>query len=267
VSAIDSFEYLQHDELQQLEVVYSVSTSVDDDLTSMLYTAVIIDQSIYEKESWGVMVGAAMCNLYGNRVKFTKRSALLQLLCDAGFSRRVLLDMVDRSTTGIPPGITRMAINRFFMDVGPGPLQDVATITKHFNAEKARDLDPAMKIPGKLYQFDAFELPFSKVADNKANGRLVTVSSFNGHKVVAIAVDVVTMSATLVSAVSWKQPHHTLISLIAQLKLQGHEPVEITADKQFVTPECNAAVRPCVLRQSVPGAHDIWTPDVEGAIR
>ena len=83
----------------------------------------------------------------------------------------------------------------------------------------------------------------------------------------AVAVDVVTMSATLVSAVSWKQPQYALISLIAQLKLQGHQPVEITADKQFVTPECNAAVQPCVLRQSVPGAHDIWTPDVEGAIR
>ena len=58
-----------------------------------------------------------------------------------------------------------------------------------------------------------------------------------------------------------------MTNMMDQLKSQGHSPAEITADKQFVTPACILAVKPAVLRQSVPGAHDIWTPEVEGAIR
>ena len=213
------------------------------------------------------LVMVAMCNLYGNRIKFNRRSALLQLLCDSGFSRQTLLDMLDRGTTGIPEGLTRKAIERFYLDVGAGPLQDMANVAKHHRAEKSRDFDPSLKVPGKIYQIDAFEVPFSKAVHPTKHGKIRTVASFNGHKVVALVIDVYTMAATLVSAASFKHPEKAMANMMDQLKSQGHTPAEITADKQFVTPACVSAVKPAILRQSVPGAHDIWTPEVEGAIR
>ena len=253
--------------LSDAEINETTNSSVDE-LSHVLDSTLYVDDELnYNEGKRSQMVNAAMCNLYGNRIKFNRRSALLQLLCDSGFSRQTLLDMLDRGTTGIPAGLTRTAIDRFFQDVGAGPLQDMATITKHRRAERNRDLHVNLKLPGKLYQFDAFEVPFAKAAQPTKHSRIRTVPSFNGHKVVAVAIDVITMAATLVSGVSFKHPEKALLNLIDQLSLQGVQPIEITADKQFVTPECRKTVYPATLRQSVPGAHDIWTPDVEGAIR